>query len=429
MSKLSENQGDDGAPGLIHLFKTFAGYFISQVGIQFINMVTGLLIIQAMTKDDYARYTIINTLGPVMLMLSDNGIVTGISAIGRHIWQDNEKIGRLVTTAMLLRRRFAMLSFLVVGPLLAWMLLRNQAPVTVILLLMAVTMVGVSFQLSGAVMISVLQLRQKVKTLVRVGLASALTRLALVALIAWQFHIDAFLAVVAGMCALILETTLYIRAVKPQIAWNAPADPEYRGTIISLVKKTMPLTVYYCVQGQVSIWLISIFGSAHQVADIGATARLGVIFTTIASSYSAIAVPRFARNNGRRRLLLQAMQIIGSLAAMLLALATLTAVFPAPFLLILGSQYNNMAPLLWLVVLSSGINVMSGIVFGLNMSKGWVPPAIVTIPTEIVTQIVLLLTLNLGNTEDVLIFSGLAPIPPTLIGGYLLLKRIRQETE
>jgi hypothetical protein len=154
-----------------------------------------------------------------------------------------------------------------------------------------------------------------------------------------------------------------------------------------------------------------------------------VLFGIISTSFAAIALPRFARNNGRHRLLLQAAQILGSLAVMLVTFVAVTWLFPAPFLLILGSQYNNMAGLLWLVVLSSGINVLSGIVFGLNMGKGWVPPAILTIPTEIVTQIALLLTLNLGKTEDVLIFSCLGPIPPTLIGAFMLLRRIREEPE
>jgi O-antigen/teichoic acid export membrane protein len=419
----------DAWPKLVQSFWLFIGYFLSQIGIQAINMVTGFLIIRAMTKDDYANYTIINTLGPVMLMLSDNGISTGMSAIGRHIWQDNEKTGRLVKTAMQLRRKFAFVSFILIGPLLAWMLFRYHASISTIALLTAVTVIGVSFQLTGAVMGMILGLRQQLKIMAKIGLASAILRLGLVAAFAVIFHINAFLAILAGTCAVALEAFFLIRTVKPQILWDAPPDPEYRTTIFSLVRKTMPLTVYFCVQGQISIWLISIFGSAHQVADIGAVGRLGVIFTTVTSAFCAIAIPRFARNNGRRRLLVQCLQILSAVALMLLAFVAFTWLFPSPFIMVLGSKYTNMSGLLWLVMLSAGLNAMAGIVFSLNMSKGWIPPAILTIPIEIVTQIVLLLTLNLSKTENVLIFSCLTAIPPTIVNFIILLRRIELETE
>jgi len=399
-------------PKLIQSFGLFAGYFFSQVGTQVINMVAGFLIIRAMTKDDYANYTIINTLGPVMLMLSDNGIATGLSAIGRH-----------------LRRKFALVSFILIGPLLAWMLFRNHTPLSIILLLTAATVTGVSFQLTGAVMAVILQLRQQIKTLAKVSLASSFTRLCLVAGFVVVFHLDAFLATLAGTFSVMLETFFLVRAVKPQVLWDAPPDLEYRTTIYSLVKKTMPLTIYFCVQGQISIWLISIFGSAHQVADIGAAGRLGIIFTTLSASYGAIALPRFARNNGRRLLFVQFFQITGSMILLLLGFVAFTKLFPGPFVMLLGPQYTNMSGLIWLVVLSSGLNSLGGTVFGLNTSKGWIPPAILTIPVEITTQIVLLLTLNLSKTENVLIFSFLATIPPTLVNTAILLRRIRLEAE
>jgi len=410
-------------------FWLFFGYFISQVGVQFMNMVTGFVIIRVLAKDEYADYTIINTLIPVMLMLSDNGIGTGISAIGRHIWQDNEKMGRLVNTGMMLRRKFALITFIVIGPLLGWMLYRNNAPLFTILILMLVTLTGISFQLTSAVMRMVLELRQHIKTLGKVSLAMALFRLSLVAIFSVVFHLNAFLATLASTCAIILEATYYISAVKPQIVWNAPTEPEYRTTIFSLVKQTMPLTIYFCIQGQISIWLISIFGSAHQVADIGAVTRLGIIFSTLSASYSTIMLPRFARNNGRKRLFVQFLQIVFSIVVLLAVFVVVTKLFPYPFIMLLGSKYTNMSDLLWLVMLASGFNTLAGVVYGMNLSKGWIPPAIITIPIEFLTQVALILTLNLSKTEDVLIFQCLAAIPPLVLATVFLLRRIKREAE
>jgi hypothetical protein len=242
-------------------------------------------------------------------------------------------------------------------------------------------------------------------------------------------HISAFWAILAGTISILLETYMALRVAKPQILCDAPVDPEYEATIFSLVKKTLPLTIYFCFQSQVSVWLISIFGSSHQVADLGAASRLAIIFTTIASSLAGILAVKFARSNGRKRLYLQFAQIVVGLIFILFAVVVFAYFVPDPFIWLLGPQYTNMRGLIWLVMLSSGTGSLAGAVFNLNTIKGWIPPAIVTIPVEIVTQIVLILTLDVSKLVNVLIFSGLSAIPPAVILTIMLLRRIGMEPE
>jgi len=276
---------------------------------------------------------------------------------------------------------------------------------------------------------AILQLRQQIKVLAKLDIFAALFRLALIAAFATFFHLSALLAMVAGTCAIIAETYFFVRVVKPQVDWEAPTEPEYRATLFGLVKKTAPFTIYFCISGQLSIWLISFFGSVHQVADVGAAQRLGIIFAVLSSVYSAMMIPRFGRSNGRRLLYLRLLQIVTSFTILMLAIIALTKLWPDPFILLLGAKYTNMAGLLWLVMLGAGIYSLAGIVFNLNMVKGWVPPAIVTIPVEIVTQIVLILSMDLSKTENVLIFGCLAQIPPAIVNTVMLLRRIRLEPE
>ena len=410
-------------------FWLFSAYLASQTGVQAMNFVIGVVIIRYLAKEEYAAYTIMNTLVPVMLMLSDTGISSGISAIARVIWEDNEKMGRLVNTGLQLRRSFAMAAFCLVAPFLSWMLWRNGVGIVEIILLTAVSTTAISFQLTGAVMKTVLGFRQQFGMLMKMGLISTGMRLLLVLTFAFLLKINAVLAVLAGTCSIILETYLAVRATKPQIVWDAPAEPEYRAKIFSTVKKTLPLTIYFCISGQLSVWLLGVFGSAHQVADIGAAGRLGIIFTTVTSSFSAIMVMKFAKANGRHRLMVQCFQIIVCLALMLAALVFSVWLWPTPFLWLLGPKYENIRGLLWLVVLSSGANSVAGSIFGLNTCKGWIPPAALTIPIEIVTQIALLSCLDVSKTVGVLILSTLSAVPPTLVNFALLIRRIRMEPE
>ena len=420
---------DRSKPIVARYFWVFIGYFLSQVGVQILNLLTGFAIVRNLSKDEYAIYTIINTLGPVLLILSDNGIGNSIMALGRQFWQDNDKMGSLVNTGLRLRRTLALFSLLFVGPLLVWMLHRNHAPVGMIALLSAAVVVGISFQMTSSILRMVLELRQHIKALGKIGLASAALRLALVAFFIAVYHLNALLAILAVTCSAILEASYVIHTVKPQLNWHAPPDPEYRKDMLSLVKKTLPLTIYFCVQSQVSIWLISIFGSAHQVADIGSTMRLGVLYTTLTATICVIMLPRFARTNGRHQLHTQLYQILGVLFGILVVLVAFSAIFPQLFILLLGEKYGNMSGLIWLVIFATGLGSIVGIVFSLNMSKGWVPPAYLIIPVEILTQIILLVTLDLSKTPSVLVFGLLSALVPGVVNLILLLRNISREPE
>jgi O-antigen/teichoic acid export membrane protein len=395
-------------------FWLLVNYFVSQVAIQAMMFISGIVVLRTLSKREYAIYTIVTTMGPVIAMLSDTGVVTGLSAIGRKIWQDNDEMGSLVQTGLKMRRAFGLISFVVISPILLWMLLHNGAQIGTSLILIGIVLAGTWFQLTGSMMKMVLQLRQQINVLKNVGLAATFLRFVLTLAFAYLLTFNAVLALIAATCAVGLETYLVRRSVKPQIHWEASPNPEYRAKVFSLVRRTAPLTIYFCLQSQVSVWLISIFGSAHQVADIGAVGRVGMIFMLLGTIYNTIFVPRFARNDGLGLLVRQYLQITLSYLVLTAAAVALVALFPWPFLWLLGPKYYGLANLLWLVVLSCGLGSFLGLICGLNSSKGWVPPAVISIPIEIVTQIVLLLTLDLSKTENVVIFSCLSVIPPII---------------
>ena len=224
------------------------------------------------------------------------------------------------------------------------MLYQKNVPILSIILLTVVTVAGVSFQLSTAIMKMVLEWRQNIKSLGQVGVVVASLRLLLVGVFTVIFHpLSALLATLAATVSTGFETKFIARAVKKQVVWDEPVNPEYFPTIYSRVKQTMPLTVYFCLQSQISIWLISLFGNKGQVADIGSASRLSVIFSIIVGSFGTIMIPRFARSNGRHLLFGQVGLILVSITLILAGMVSITWLFPDPFVLLLGEKYHNMS--------------------------------------------------------------------------------------
>jgi O-antigen/teichoic acid export membrane protein len=425
--RLIKGHWQDKREKLVRWFWLLLSYFVSQVAIQALNFVSGILVLRSLTKKDYAIYTIVMTLAPVIAMLSDTGIGTGLAGIGRKVWDDDEKMGVLVQTGLSMRRLFGVISFVFLSPFLVWMLMRNQATLATSLFLILLVFSGTWCQLTSGVMKMVLQLRQQIGSLRNVGLSATLVRAILTVGFAYLLMLNAALAIFATACAALVEAWMMVRYVKPQIQWSAPVSAEYRVSVLGVVKRVAPLTIYYCIQGQVVTWLVGIFGQTNEVADVGAVTRIGVMFSLIGTMYGAILVPRFARNNGRRRLVAQYFQILASYAFILVLIVVVVKIFPQPLLLLLGQKYAQLGNLLWLVVLSTGVNGFLGLVTGLNASKGWIPPAIVSIPLEIATQIILLSTIDLTKVQNVIIFSCLSALPPVIFTIVVTLRYIKRE--
>jgi len=99
----------------------------AQILIQALGFASGILVIRLLPVEEYALYTLANTMLGTMTILADGGISTGIMSQGAKVWQDKEKLGAVLATGLYLRRKFAVGSLLVATPVLMYLLLHNNA--------------------------------------------------------------------------------------------------------------------------------------------------------------------------------------------------------------------------------------------------------------------------------------------------------------
>jgi O-antigen/teichoic acid export membrane protein len=404
--------------------RLLAGYSFVQAIAQALGCLAGIVVLRALPKEDYACFMIVNTVGAVMGMLSDNGITNSLCAIGGRFWQDDEKMGSLIKTCIVLRKRLIAWSFFVITPFLVWILRSNNVSVTTIVWLVSFTLVGAYFQLNVAVFNTVMSLRQQVarmQTLVFVGI---LPRLALVALLGSLGLLTSPLAVAASTIAVVSQYWLLKRWIRPEISEGAAPNQGFKTEILSIVKRQSPFTVYFCLQGQIGIWLMSIFGNMNRVAELGALGRIGMIFSVLVSATSTLIVPRFARAQELCRLRFLYPRILFAFAGLVLVSTALTWLLPGSLLWLLGSQYAQTGAMLWLAVLAAGTSALAGLVYGLNVNKGWIPPAGVIIPIEILVQAILCFSVDLSSVRDVLMIGVITPIIPGLINLFVGIRRL-----
>jgi O-antigen/teichoic acid export membrane protein len=381
-----------------------------QVIVQVLGFAAGILVIRNLPKREYAFYTLSNTMLSTVLVLADSGIGSALIAIGGRIWQDNYRLAQLIETAVQIRRRLALVAAPIVIPLLIWLLRQNGATVQKTALLVVAVLAGCSLELITRIYAVALRLKSEVRQIQNQSLVSAILKLAIVGIaVMFWFNVEiAILAVVSGYA---VQYWMLRRWADGKLDAQAPSDPAMRTEIYSVVKKQAPHTIYYCLQGQITVWLIGIFGNADGLADIGALGRLAVVFSVLGALTSELLFPAFARIQNPHLLRKRYLQIVLTFIAISALLTALVAIFPEQILSVLGNRYSHLHSEGVLMTISSVLGATAALVWGLNTARAWIVSPIKFISFSVAIQIVLVFFLKLSTVRGVLMFSILCVIP------------------
>jgi O-antigen/teichoic acid export membrane protein len=377
----------------------------AQIIVQAVGFASGILIIRLLPVQEYAFYTLANTMLGTMTVLADGGITTGVMAHGGKVWQDKEKMGVVLATGLDLRKKFAIGSLLVSVPILYYLLVLNGASWLTSLLITLALIPAFYAALSDSLLEIVPKLHQTILPLQKNQVGVGLGRLLLTGLTIFVFP-WAFIAILAAGIPRIWGN-IYLSKIGYELAdKNQQPDKQIRTEILTLVKRIMPTSIYYCVSGQITIWLISVFGNTTSLAQLGALGRLSVMLSILSAIIVTLIIPRFAKLAFDKNLLLKRfLQIMVLLVVLLSVILLAVYLFPTPILWLLGDAYKGLPYELFLSVLGSCIGLLGGIVFNLYSSRGWAMSPIVLIIINVVSIVILASILDLSSIRGILFLN------------------------
>jgi hypothetical protein len=178
------------------------------------------------------------------------------------------------------------------------------------------------------------------------------------------------------------------------------------------------------LQGQITVWLISIFGSADNVANVGALGRLAVLFMIVSSVSVEVILPAFSRIQSPDRLRRRFFQIVSGYVAISTLLMCVIIAFPRQILSVLGSQYSNLQSEGILMAASAVLAAIGGLLWTVNAARAWIVPPHILIPCTIVLQVVLVMILDLSTVRGVLLFSIYSGLPGIILSMWWALRRM-----
>jgi O-antigen/teichoic acid export membrane protein len=394
-----------------------------QAVVQVLGFAAGLLIVRTLPKREYAYYTIGNTMLGAILVLADSGISSALTAIGGRVWQDSQRLGSLLNTALQLRRLLAALTLLAVVPVLIWLLAQNGASWLTILGLVVAVLAGSGLELITRIYAVALRLRSEIRQIQNQALISALAKLAIVGIAMFVF-MNAAIAIVSVVIGYAVQFVMLRRWVHREVDQSAPADPAMRSEIISVLKRQAPHSIYYCLQGQIAVWLVSIFGNADSVANVGALGRLVVFFSLLSSITVEVVLPAFARIQSVHQLRRRYFQIVAAYCGVAVLSIVVVAVFPQQILSVLGRQYSGLHAEGILMAVCAVVSTTAGLLWAINSARAWIVSPALLIPCTIAVQVAVISVLNLSTVKGVLLFTMYSWVPCIVLSVWLAMKQM-----
>jgi O-antigen/teichoic acid export membrane protein len=406
------------APKISYWFKLLTKFLSLELVLQSLGFAIGILIIRTLSKQEYAYFIIANSMQATINVLCNSGITIGLTSIGGKIWQDKYRFGQIINTSIRLRNYLAIPAATLITPILLWMLISNGSSVIYAVLIILAILVELYFYLYISVFQISLNLQSLFNKVQQHNLIVGFTRLILIG-ISYTNVLNAAIAVWISTIASGLNYWLLKKSTQKLFDPQAPPNQEYTEELTKIFKYRFPGTLFFAVRGQISVWIITVFGSNENIAEVGALSRLEVLFSVFLSVVQNMIVPSLSRCQSisifRKRYAIL-MFVSLSISSILLLLSYL---FPEILLWILGKKYSYLVHELFWAILSTIIGITNNVSLSVNSSKGWVKDSWVSIPLTLLTQIVIVLFCNLSTVKGVIIFGIFSQIPSLMVNLYM----------
>lgn len=404
----------------------------TQALIQLIGFVSGILIIRFLPTREYALYTMAVAIYTNMVILADSGIKTSVMAQAGKVWQDKYDMGKVISTGFHLRKLFAIGSIIISIPIMLILLHHHGATWWMASGITLAILPAFYANLSGTIWEIVPKLHQSIFKLQKIELIASIIRAVFIGVILYFFPYTMVALIAFGFSQVWANKKLRNLADE-FIVTTKKKSLKVRGEILKMVKRLLPDSIYLCISGQITVWLISIFGTTVAVAQVGAMGRLAMILGFFGVMFGSLVSPRFSRLVNDKKLILKRFgQIQIGLLVLGLFIVTCTWIFAKEMLWLLGEGYSNLEFEILLLMIGNFIGFVATSNFYLYTSRGWVINPLISIPVSMTAIVCGAFLFDVSSLKGILIFNifnNVVILVLHTVYGYLRIMNIQDSTE
>lgn len=380
-------------------------HFLAKQGLAMAgNLLYGLCCVRMLPKPEYAMFAVLFGFMGSLTVLLDIGISGTLAPlVGEQI--DNLP---LIANYVASIRRIALQMYFLVAPVAAVVFIllvqKQHWGFAVVAQMLGVLLFTAWFARVSSSYGAVLILRRDRSRYYRIQMIGSLGSLALLVLFWALHHINVYVGILLNVAQIVFMAASYYRRAQELLGVKGKPDPQQQKAIVRLAMPNFPSSVFYAIQGQITLMLITVFGhSSASVANVGALARLGQILVLFSQMNPILVEPFFARLQAARlmRVYLAAACLVTLFATAFSASAFL---FPQVFLWVLGPKYSSLHFEVGLQVLSSALSYVNGVLWVIHSSRRFVYwwNNIANITLTVLVQAIFIWKFDLSTVRNVL---------------------------
>ena len=388
------------------LLGLLTSFFVGQAALQVVSLLIGLFLVRSLSVRAYAQFGLALGFQATASILMDLGFASTIVPLVGDRGSDRALVGRYVRGAKSLRDR----SFLILSPFVALtfvVITHKQGWGWPIQLGLLASVLLALYSSSAASYYAVpLFLYRRLREFYLLQTASGAGRLVVYLVLNAIGALNSITAAGAAALNATLNGFLLKRKGGTSIDWPEQDDPGIRKEIIQYILPALPAILLGAFHGQVALFLISIFGSTVNIAQVAALGRLGQIYYML-MTFNVVVVEPYVAKLQRHRLLPNYLRLIAAACLGGAVLVTFTFAFPEIFLWVIGPRYADLRGLIGWVVLTACINYVAGLIWIMNRSRKWLfwRGSIAEISLLATVQIGYLLIFGVRTTRAAVMFN------------------------
>lgn len=377
--------------------------FVGQTLVQVVSVLTGFLLLRWMSLGEFAQFGVVFGFQCMFAAFVDLGFSGCIVSLAGARGEQPGVVGAYIAAARWFRR-VLFIALLPVAGFAFWFIGRRHGwSIGDQALLFGCIIASLYFDGWRAWFSGPLLIHYRISEMYRVQVFAALARLFGCAAL---YAIDSLNAVnITGVYSATFAwmAFAYKRLARPLVQEPTTSAPEIRREMLAYLSPLIPGVAFNALQGQLSIFLIAIFGNTQGVAEVSALGRLGQLFAILGAVNGTLLVPYFASLPPRllTRRYTQAMAL-GLALAVVLAVAAFW--FPEPLLWILGGKYSHLGREIGWMMLGNCLGFLAAVAWAIHSARKWIfwwgSGCYILFVT--VTQVAFIAVLEPGTTVNVL---------------------------
>jgi O-antigen/teichoic acid export membrane protein len=381
-------------------------YLSGQGLVQLLGLAAGFLLLRWLDLSNYAQFSIAFSFQSTFGMLTDMGICATITALVGARVNDPNVIGDYIRSGRHVRN--IMMAIISPIALVFFIFIAHQhhwAPFSSTLLFVSI-LASIYFTGMISYYTAPLLIRRSLSRYYQYQILYAIIRIVATGFLYISKLLNAWTSTWTTAMGLLIQGLLLRRASRQLIVMPPKAKPEITRQMIHYVLPNLPSHIFYALQGQITIFLISIFGDTRNIAEVGGLGRLAQLFLLLTSFNTAVIEPFMARMPKNRvpQSFLTILTIAISICTVICLFGFLT---PQIFLWILGPQYANLRQEIGWLLLGSCFSYLCSVIWIMTAARRWIywSTSWTTIGLIVATQIVFLTQVSINSTLHAILFT------------------------